>query len=142
MSECTRTGAHLRRRWAVIAADDAVWVEVRRITGAAPGSRDIVVYDGRLGSRRRSRRRVGDAGLVRQRELLVLPSLRRPLYLVEDDATALRWFAGHVLTVPPTPGLHGIASAAVAILARSWPVWRLVWPSQITLARPPAPAAP
>ncbi len=64
------------------------------------GEQVVLVDGGRL-SPRRLRRLARAAGMVVDRELSVLPSLREPAFVVEDAGPSMRWFWNAFATVPP-----------------------------------------
>ncbi|MEO5746189.1 MAG: hypothetical protein ABIQ53_16600 [Terracoccus sp.] len=64
------------------------------------GEQVVLVDGGRL-SPRRLRRLARAAGMVVDRELSVLPSLREPAFVVEDAGPSMRWFWDAFATVPP-----------------------------------------
>ena len=82
------------------------------IAGVSSAKR-LVLLDGRRLSARRLTRLAREAGLVVDRELVVLPGLRTAAFVVEDSVESLTWFwnAGFA-TVPPgevarIPADHG-----------------------------------
>ena len=134
-------GGPLLARWAALSGPDARWLQApasgperRRLARelrAGPAGGQVVVFDGRLGARRRCRRLLREAGVTADRELVAIPSLRRPMYLVEDAPEALRWFCANVLTVPP--GASGLLGLAVVVLRHSRWAWRRVLPSRVVV---------
>jgi len=82
------------------------------------------------------RRAARARGLVVERELLVLPGLRHPVYLIEDAPESVRWFAREVLIVPPRVPLQALAYAATAVLRASWRLWRVAAPGRLLVGRP------
>lgn len=78
-------------------------------TGPSPGAAvrkvssggQVVLLDGRRRSRSRLRRLALDAGLVVDRELVVLPDLASAAFVVEDAVESLYWFWNAFATVPP-----------------------------------------
>jgi hypothetical protein len=75
----------------------------------SPGQR-VALGDGRLGSRRRLRRRAAQLGLEVQAEYAVLPSWDRGTFAVEDCPRTLTWAFSTILTVPPN-----VARGALAV---------------------------
>lgn len=82
----------------VLVGDEHDGADLFRRTGV--GEQVVLVDGGRL-SPRRLRRLARAAGLVVDRELSVLPSLREPAFVVEDSPTSMRWFCDAFATVPP-----------------------------------------
>ncbi len=66
----------------------------------APGTRVCLVQDGPF-VRRSLRAACRRAGIVVDRELLAVPSTRRPIVLVDDKEPAVHDFWDSVVTVPP-----------------------------------------
>ena len=128
-------GAALRARWPALAGPDAVWVAAGELRARALGSDEVLVYAGGPASRARCRQAARTARLQVERELIVLPGLRRPMYLVEDAPESVEWFARNVLVVPPRIPLQGVAYVAVALLRRSWRLWGLVSPGRVLVGR-------
>lgn len=117
------------QRWRLLAPSGAVAVgispgvcTVRRTATrlrALPAGTPVVLLDHRRGGRRRARRIATTGAIVIDREYVALPSLRRPIVLVEDTADALRW-ACRSLVAPP-PGVtwtHASIHVAIAVLRR------------------------
>ncbi len=75
---------------------------------------------GRVRTRRRARR----AGIVIQRELIVLPTTDVPLVVLDDTETAVRHFWTAVAAVPPGVTWAGPPATVALVLAR-WLPWRL-----------------
>jgi len=126
--------ADVADRWGVLAAPAASWLPVprsrvgrrrlvRRVTADPVG--DVVLCDDRPGSRFRCRSLARRAGLRVEREFIVLPTMARPWYVVEDAPESLAWFASTVLTVPPGARLQRAAALAVTALGLLVP--RLGW---------------
>ena len=61
----------------------------------------VVLTDDRPGGRMRLRRKAARLGLQISREYVVLPSWRRPLFVVEDHPTTLAWLWTTLATIPP-----------------------------------------
>jgi len=127
--------ADVADRWGVLAAPAASWLSVPRsrlgrrqlvaLVTADKAGGDVVLCDDRPGSRFRCRSLARRAGLRVEREFIVLPTLARPWYVVEDAPEALTWFATAVLTVPPGARLQRAAALAVTVLGLLVP--RLGW---------------
>lgn len=99
------------------------------IASLPTGSR-VVLTDDRPGGRIRLRRKAARLGLEVSREYVVLPSWRRPSFVVEDHPTTLAWLWTTLATVPPgisrgsllaevvvRAGRHRLVLAAVGSLA-------------------------
>lgn len=100
----------------------------------------LVFLDGRRLSARRVRMLVRDAGLVVDRELVVIPSLSEPSFVVEDSVESMRWFWNAFATVPPGRSTGSLLLTAATHLGRHrsllrW-VGRLV-PGRMVLAHRP-----
>lgn len=96
--------------------------EARRALALAPGTPVALWASGPL-ARLRGRRLARRAGLVLEREYVVLPTASHPAFYVEDSPTAMGWFTSRVLTPPPGlavgTGLANVALAVVRALAPS-----------------------
>lgn len=78
----------------------------------------LVLLDGRrLGAHRLRRLAVG-AGLVVDRELVVLPSLSEAAFVVEDAAESLGWFWNAFATVPPGRAKGALLVTVATVLGR------------------------
>jgi hypothetical protein len=87
---------------------------VAAVAALAPGT-PIAMIGGRRWRRGRIR------GIATERICVAIPSLDEPVVVAEVEDRALRWFAGHVLTVPSGRSRgHGPMWAAV-LIARRWP---------------------
>ncbi|GAA3121624.1 hypothetical protein JOF29_006655 [Kribbella aluminosa] len=91
----------------------------------------VVLVDQRPRSRHRLRRTAKELGVVLEREFVVLPTLDRPMVVVDDVEEAVRYFWTAVATVPPGFAFAVPASAALG-LARRAP-WR--WTGALAPAR-------
>ncbi|NUR99588.1 MAG: hypothetical protein HOV67_30550 [Kribbellaceae bacterium] len=91
----------------------------------------VVLMDQHPRSRRRLRRAARELGVVLEREFVVLPTLDRPMVVVDDVEEAVRHFWTAVATVPPGLAFAVPASAMLA-LARLTP-WR--WTGALAPAR-------
>lgn len=127
----------------LLADADTLVVDRRdRGAGAALGrlsvGAPVVLVDGRPGARGRLRRTAARRGLCIEQEYVVLPSMRRAAFVVEDHPTTLSWLWSHLATVPP-----GVARPAVVVdvlvqaLAGTRLVGRLgaVAPGRVVVAR-------
>jgi hypothetical protein len=98
--------------------------EVRRVvTGQLPADTPVVLVDGRPFSRRRLRRLADRLSVMIERELIVLPSVGRPIILVDDTEAAVRHFWTAIATVPPGLAFTALPATAMLGLARLMP-WR------------------
>lgn len=115
----------LPRPWLALGAPDVV--ELRRPDGRAvrslpPGTRVCLVED-RFPARLLLRRVTREARLRVERELVVLPSVRHPRVVLDDEEAAVRRFWGSVATVPPQLGVPSLVTEALLRTCRSLP-WR------------------
>lgn len=78
----------------------------------------LVLLDGRRLGTRRLRRLVLGAGLVVDRELVVLPSLGDAAFVVEDAAESLGWFWNAFATVPPGRAKGSLLVTVATVLGR------------------------
>lgn len=83
----------------------------------ATGER-LVLLDGRRLGARRLRRLAVDAGLVVDRELVVLPSLDEGAFVVEDAPESLGWFWNAFATVPPGRTRGSLLITVATVLGR------------------------
>jgi hypothetical protein len=116
-----------------------VWLAPRELRARAEQGRadvPVVLYAAGPAAGLRTRRAARAGGLAIERELLVLPGLRHPLYLIEDAPESVRWFARQVLVVPPRVPLQTVAYAAAAVLRASWRLWRVAAPGRLLVGRP------
>lgn len=95
------------------------------------GTRVCLVED-RLFARLRLARVVRLAGLVVEREVVAVPTARRPLVLVDDHETAVRQFWNSIATVPPGLAITALPAAGCLRMARLLP-WR--WTGALTPGR-------
>ncbi|MGH3445761.1 MAG: hypothetical protein ACRDPB_10340 [Nocardioidaceae bacterium] len=101
-----------------------------------PGSAVVLVSDRPL-SRRRLRASARRAGVVVERELIVLPSTAHPVAAVDDTGSAVRHFWQAVAAVPPGLALSAAPAALGLRLARAVP-WRwtgAVAPGRVLIGR-------
>lgn len=105
----------------------------------SPGEH-LVLIDGRRLSARRLRQLALDAGLVVDRELVVLPDLNEPAFVVEDAVESMGWFWNSFATVPPGRARGSLLITATTRLGRHRPlvgwVGRLV-PGRMVIAHRP-----
>ena len=78
----------------------------------------LVLLDGRRLAVRRLRRLARSAGLVVDRELVVLPSLGEAAFVVEDAPESLGWFWKAFATVPPGRARGSLLVTAATIAGR------------------------
>jgi hypothetical protein len=83
----------------------------------------VVLVDQRPFSRRRLRRLAAELGIVLEREFVVLPTVERPLMVIDDTKEAVRFFWTAVATVPPGLALTAVPASALLGIARRAP-WR------------------
>jgi hypothetical protein len=81
----------------------------------------VVLVDQRLFSRRRLRRLAMRLSIEIERELIVLPTLRRPIVLVDDTQAAVRHFWTAIATVPPGLAITALPASVLLGLARQLP---------------------
>lgn len=118
-------------------------VEVRRPEGWAvrclrPGTAVCLVED-RPFARRRLRRVARESRLTVDRELVAVPTSRRPVVLIDDDEDAVRHFWTTVATVPPGLSRTALAAAACLRLVRMlpWSWTGAVAPGRVVIGRLP-----
>jgi hypothetical protein len=97
-----------------------------------PADLPVVLMDQRPFSRRRLRRVARDLGVVVEREFVVLPTIERPMVVIDDVEAAVRHFWTAVATVPPGLAFTALPASALLGLARRAP-WR--WTGAITPGR-------
>lgn len=78
----------------------------------------LVLLDGRRLGARRLRRLAVDAGLVVDRELVVLPGLDQGAFVVEDAPESLAWFWNAFATVPPGRTRGSLLITVATVLGR------------------------
>lgn len=104
-----------------------------------PAGVTVALHDRRPLSRGRCRRLARRSGLVVQREFVALPSLRRTVYVVEDDRASMRFAWSHLITPPPgAVWLHAPLSLLIAA-GRLLPWWALgcLAPGRVVLVSRP-----
>jgi hypothetical protein len=109
------------------------------VTAELSGEFPVVLIDQRPFSRRRMRRVARELGVVLEREFVVVPSVDRPLVVVDDTREAIRHFWTAVATVPPGLTLATVPASALLGLARLAP-WRwtgAVAPGRVVIGRRP-----
>jgi hypothetical protein len=108
--------------------------EVRRLPPGAP----VVLAARGLGCRRRSRALARLASVAVERELLAIPSVDAPDYLVEDDPGAVTGFWRSFVTVPPGAALTApVISVAIRVVdvLHAWALVGAVAPGRYTVGR-------
>jgi len=95
---------------------------------AVSSAKRLVLLDGRRLSARRLTRLAREAGLVVDRELVVLPGLRTAAFVVEDSVESLTWFWNAFATVPPGRSRGSLLITATTCLGRSRHLVRWVGP--------------
>jgi hypothetical protein len=101
-------------------------------TSQLPAELPVVLMDQRPFSRRRLRRVARDLGVVLEREFVVLPTIERPMVVIDDVEAAIRHFWTAVATVPPGLAFTAVPASALLALAQRAP-WR--WTGAITPGR-------
>ncbi|GAA0946940.1 hypothetical protein GCM10009554_43310 [Kribbella koreensis] len=81
----------------------------------------VVLIDQRPFSRRRLRRLARELAIAVEREFIVLPTLGRPIVLIDDTEAAVRHFWTTIATVPPGLALSAVPASALLSLARRLP---------------------
>jgi hypothetical protein len=81
----------------------------------------VVLVDQRPFSRRRLRRLARQLSIEIEREFVVLPTLRRPIVLIDDTEPAVRHFWTAIATVPPGLAFSAVPASALLSLARRLP---------------------
>jgi hypothetical protein len=108
--------------------------EVRRLPPGAP----VVLAARGLGCRRRSRALARLALLDVERELLAIPSVDAPDYVVDDDPRTVSRFWRSFVTVPPGATLTAPAiTAAIRVVdaLHAWALVGVVAPGRYTVGR-------
>jgi hypothetical protein len=124
--------------WVVVprtrAARERAADEMRRLPPGAP----VVLADRRFGSRHRSRGLARLASVDVDRELLAIPSVDAPDYVVDDSAGSVAAFWRGFVTVPP-----GVTAPAPVVTfairavdrLRAWSLVGAVVPGRFTIGR-------
>jgi hypothetical protein len=105
-----------------------------------PSGSRVVLIDDRPGGRIRLRRKAARLGLQISREYVVLPSWRRPSFVVEDHPTTLAWLWTTLATVPPGVSRGSLLAEAAVRAGRHWLVLAVVGavaPGRVVIARRP-----
>jgi hypothetical protein len=112
--------------WLTLCPAGTVEIDARDVRGAArqrPADTPVVIVDDRPFSRRRLRRLADRLSVVIERELIVLPTVGRPIILVDDTEAAVRHFWTAIATVPPGLAFTALPATAMLGLVRFLP-WR------------------
>lgn len=113
--------------WLTLCPAGTVEIDAREvrggIAGQLPADTSVVLVDDRPFSRRRLRRLADQLSVVIEREVIVLPTLGRPIILVDDTEAAVRHFWTAIATVPPGLAFTALPATAMLGLARLLP-WR------------------
>ncbi|TDW78076.1 hypothetical protein [Kribbella pratensis] len=99
----------------------------------------VVLMDQRPLSRQRLRQVARRLGVVLEREFVVLPTLGRPMVVVDDAEQAIRYFWTAVATVPPGLAFTAVPASALLGVARRTP-WRWTGafaPARVVIGRRP-----
>jgi hypothetical protein len=111
---------------------------LRRSLRALPAGAHVVLCDVAPAFRGRSRRLASASGVAIEREYVAIPSLRRPLFILQDAPASARYFWTQVATVPPGVARYaGLMSAIVRLIALLAP-WGLIGrivPGRVTMGR-------
>jgi hypothetical protein len=108
--------------------------ELRRL----PRGTTVALADHRFGSRRRCRDLARRASIDVERELLAIPSIEAPDFVVDDVAPAVSAFWRAFVTVPPgvsTPALPMTVAIRIVALLRAWVFIGAVVPGRFTIGR-------
>jgi hypothetical protein len=81
----------------------------------------VVLIDQRPFSRRRLRQLARELSIEIEREFIVLPTLGRPIVLIDDTEPAVRHFWTTIATVPPGLAVSAVPASALLSLARRLP---------------------
>lgn len=96
-----------------------------------PSGTPVALVDQHLLSSWRVRRLADRSGVAVHREYLALPSLRAPVFVVQDTPQAVQWVCTSLLTVPP-----GVATLAAPVQLALTAVRRRVgWLPRLAPAR-------
>lgn len=131
--------------WALLCPENTVLVEARdhrtrRATLSALGSGSrIGLVDDRPLSRGRLRRIARAAGLVVERELIILPTRNRPLAVVDDVESAVHHFWTNLAIVPPGLARTALPAALALHVVRAlpWSWTGALAPGRVLLGRRP-----
>jgi hypothetical protein len=110
--------------WTLLCAEDTVHFTARERRGSLsvlPSGTRLTIVDDRLLSRWRLRRLARRSGIVIERELIVLPSCRAPIAVVDDVESAVHHFWHGLATVPPGLAATAVPASLVLRVVRSLP---------------------
>ncbi|WP_112238785.1 hypothetical protein [Kribbella monticola] len=110
--------------WMTLCPLGTVEIDVRSgdvVLAALEPDRPVVLVDQRPFSRRRLRRLARRLALEIEHEFIVLPTLRRPIVLVDDTEPSVRHFWTTIATVPPGLAFSVLPASALIGLARRLP---------------------
>ena len=91
------------------------------IAGQLKPDLPVVLIDQRPLSRRRLQRLARELSIEIEREFIVLPTLGRPIVLIDDTEPAVRHFWTTIATVPPGLAVSAVPASALLSLARRLP---------------------
>ncbi|MEU4396538.1 hypothetical protein [Kribbella sp. NPDC023855] len=91
------------------------------LTGQLKPDLQVVLIDQRPFSRRRLRRLARELSIEIEREFIVLPTLERPIVLIDDTGPAVRHFWSTIATVPPGLAVSALPASALLSVARRLP---------------------
>lgn len=131
--------------WMVLCPPGMVLVDAldgrrrRRALGTLASGDRIGLTANRPLSRWRLRRIAATTGLLIERELIVLPTLSRPILVVDDKDTSVDYLWGSVATVPPGLAWTAVPAAIALRLARMlpWSWTGAVAPGRVVIGRLP-----
>ena len=134
----TETNALADAPWRVFGTDGVVEIHDPRradLHRLPPGTPVRLVVD-RIGARRRLRRATRRAGIVVERELVVVPSTAHPVVLLDDHPDAVRAFWQSVLAPPGLARAWLPATLAIRVGRRlPWTWTGAVAPGRVVLGR-------
>lgn len=124
--------------WRLFAAPEVVVLrdpDPAELSGLPAGTRVAVVTDRPL-ARRALRTLVAAGGLAIERELVALPSTRRPLLVLDDDEVTVRFLWQALALVPPGVRRQAAATLLLASARRlPWPATGALAPGRVLLGR-------
>lgn len=127
--------------WLALGPPDMVELQrprAARVGQVASGTPVCLVED-RPFARRRLQRVVRDSGLRVERELVAVPTTRRPIVLFDDEQGAVRHFWNSVATVPPGLAWTALPAAALLRVTRllPWSWTGALVPGRVVIGRMP-----
>jgi hypothetical protein len=127
---------------------DATWIDVPRTRAARrelgprlralPPGTTVVLADPAFGSRYRGRALARDANVRIERELLAIPSLRDPVFAVEDAPGPVESFWNCFATVPvgwAAPALPVSLAIRAVTMLKAWALVGVAVPGRFTVGR-------